>query len=271
MPPISRNAVITTARSFSPRVVWMSSMSTWVGTFRPLCPRSRTQRHVELAVQRVGDPQQRVDLRRPSAGLQPCDRRLRRVAQLRELLLREVARETLFAHLPGDPGEEPVVPFAYSDHAIQHIARRLFLETSDRLELLKRLPARVAVAHAAAWGRAEELPQKSPRSRRQRALLRRPTARMMPSSRRSWRTFRMSASPATGAALRMSAIVNSSLIEARMNCLIASVLVPRRPTALVFASNRSYAATRIPTMERSQCKMSCCSSCQPTVEAESAS
>ena len=46
----------------------------------------------ELAIERLGDAEQRVDPRRPSAALEPRDRGLRRAAELGELALRESHR-----------------------------------------------------------------------------------------------------------------------------------------------------------------------------------
>src|SRR4051794_15748493 len=61
----------------------------------------------ELAVESLGDPEQRVDPRWPAAALEPGDRRLRRAGQLRELALREAASVPLLGDLVGDLGEEP--------------------------------------------------------------------------------------------------------------------------------------------------------------------
>src|SRR6266545_3291293 len=95
----------------------MSSMSTCVVTACPLRLGSRPQRDLELAVERVGDAQERVDLRRTAAGFKPRDCGLRRVTELRQLLLGETARAPVLYHLIGDPREEPVA-LPYSDHAI---------------------------------------------------------------------------------------------------------------------------------------------------------
>src|SRR6266508_1233303 len=138
----------------------------------PLRLRPRAEVHLELAVERLGDPQERVDLRRPAARLEPRDRRLGRAAELRELFLRQAARHALLGDLLRDAGEEPAVvgsarepgaqPFEWvsphSGHAIERIARSLFSQTwLDRLELLERLAAGVAIADAPARRRAEEV------------------------------------------------------------------------------------------------------------------
>ena len=110
MPPSSRNAVSTTASSFSVRVVWMSSTSgrdRHFGSSSHLRPGPELDE--QLAVERLGDAEERVDPRRAAAALEARDRRLRRAAELRELLLRQAARRALLDHLLRDPREEPAL------------------------------------------------------------------------------------------------------------------------------------------------------------------
>src|SRR6266540_3731456 len=96
----------------------------------PLRLRPRAEVHLELAVERLGDPQERVDLRRPAA----------RRALLGDLL-RDAGEEPAVVGSAREPGAQPfewVSP--HSGHAIERIARSLFSQTwLDRLELLERL------------------------------------------------------------------------------------------------------------------------------------
>jgi hypothetical protein len=62
---------------------------------------------VQIAVERLGDAEQRVDARRPATALEPGDRRLRRVSELGELALRESPRAAPFGDTVGDLREEP--------------------------------------------------------------------------------------------------------------------------------------------------------------------
>src|SRR5207249_495578 len=108
-PAISRKTVITEASSFSIRVLFRSSMSTSFATSNPLCLRARAEPDLELAVECLRDPQERVDLRRAAARLEPGDRGLSRAAELGQVLLRQAAGRPLLRHLLGDPREEPAV------------------------------------------------------------------------------------------------------------------------------------------------------------------
>ncbi len=100
------------------------------GPFRS-CPRS--QLDDQLAVERLGDPEQRVDPRRPAARLEPRDRRLRRPGQLGQLLLGEAEGLPLIGDLLRDAREEPALvgvdvgePFAKPLESIRgHISRLL--------------------------------------------------------------------------------------------------------------------------------------------------
>ena len=62
---------------------------------------------MELAVEGLRDAKQRVDSRRPSPGLEPCNRRLRRPAEVRELRLGDPAGAPLGCDLVCHPREEP--------------------------------------------------------------------------------------------------------------------------------------------------------------------
>ena len=116
----------------------------------------------ELALERLGDPEQRVDPRRTAAALEPRDRRLRRAAELRELALREVLVEAASGDLVGDVREEPAA-VAGDDPLVQPLERPLVLRglgraaiaasiarllCSGEQPLLQRLD-RIADAHAA--------------------------------------------------------------------------------------------------------------------------
>ena len=67
------------------------------------------QLHGEVAVECFGETEQRVDARRPAAGLEAGDGALRCRAEPRELDLGEPEGEPAFRHLRGDRGEEPAV------------------------------------------------------------------------------------------------------------------------------------------------------------------
>src|SRR5690348_4785728 len=69
--------------------------------------RARMELDDELALERVGDLQERVDPRRAAAALEARDRRLRRADELCELALRHALRVPLRGDLLGDCGEEP--------------------------------------------------------------------------------------------------------------------------------------------------------------------
>src|SRR5215470_7325765 len=62
---------------------------------------------VQVAVERVGDVQQRVDPGRAAAALEPGDRGLRRADELGELALRETLLEAPRRDMLRDLGEEP--------------------------------------------------------------------------------------------------------------------------------------------------------------------
>src|SRR5262245_48019987 len=81
----------------------------FVGISRRTLRASRAQLDREVAVERLRDTEQRVDARRPTTGLEPCDRRLSRPGQLGELLLREPERLPLVGDLLGDLREEPAL------------------------------------------------------------------------------------------------------------------------------------------------------------------
>ena len=70
---------------------------------RDSCP----ELHVELTLERLRDAEQRVDPRRAPSTFEARDRRLRRVAQGREVGLREPELATPFGDLRRDGGEEP--------------------------------------------------------------------------------------------------------------------------------------------------------------------
>ena len=70
---------------------------------------ARHELDVQVALERVGDPEQRVDPGRAAAALEPRDGRLRRVDQLRELALREAESGAPLGHGLGDGGEEPAL------------------------------------------------------------------------------------------------------------------------------------------------------------------
>src|SRR5436190_770837 len=63
----------------------------------------------EVAVERRRDSEQRVDARRASSALEPRDRRLRRAAELGELLLREAHLRPARGDPLGDLREEPAL------------------------------------------------------------------------------------------------------------------------------------------------------------------
>ena len=99
----------------------------------PFRSRPRSQLDDQLAVERLGDAEQRVDPRRPAAGLEPRDRRLRRRGQFGQLLLGEPAGFPLLGDLLRDAREEPALvgvdvgePFAEAFESIRtHISRLL--------------------------------------------------------------------------------------------------------------------------------------------------
>jgi len=62
---------------------------------------------VQIAVERLGDAQERVDARRAPPALEAGDRRLRGPAQLGELALRHVHRDASLRDAVGDLSEEP--------------------------------------------------------------------------------------------------------------------------------------------------------------------
>lgn len=62
---------------------------------------------MQVAFERVGDPEQGVDPRRPAAALEPRDRRLRRPDALGELALGETSLDPTRGDCAGDRGEEP--------------------------------------------------------------------------------------------------------------------------------------------------------------------
>jgi hypothetical protein len=68
---------------------------------------SRPQLDDQFAIQGFRDPQQGVDSGWTPSGLETCDCRLRRAAQLGELGLGELSRSALLGHLRGNGGEEP--------------------------------------------------------------------------------------------------------------------------------------------------------------------
>ena len=78
-------------------------------SLRLLWLRSRPQLDDQLAVERLGDPQQRVDPRRAPSGLKPGDRGLSRPGQLGQLLLGETAGLALLRDLLRDTRKEPAL------------------------------------------------------------------------------------------------------------------------------------------------------------------
>jgi len=72
-----------------------------------MCSRPWSKLDEQLAVERFGDPEQRVDSRRPRASLQSRDRGLRRVGELCQLSLGEATRPALLGDCSGDRGVEP--------------------------------------------------------------------------------------------------------------------------------------------------------------------
>ena len=70
---------------------------------------ARAQLHGEVAVECLGETEQRVDARRPAAVLEAGDGALRCRAEPRELDLGEPEGKPAFRHLGGDRGEEPAV------------------------------------------------------------------------------------------------------------------------------------------------------------------
>src|SRR5438874_11783254 len=80
----------------------------------------------EIAVERLGNAQQRVDPRRAAASLEPGDRRLRRAAQRCQLTLRHVHLHAAFCNLVRDRREE-VAAIAGDDPLAQTVERALQL------------------------------------------------------------------------------------------------------------------------------------------------
>ena len=114
----------------------------------------RPQAHLEqqLGVERVGDPHQRVELRRPSAPLEAGDRGLGRAAQDRELLLRHAPPETVLGDHPADLHEPLLVVAA---ERLRALAQAL----AHALERLGREPPAIGVGWLAmrAWYRARAI------------------------------------------------------------------------------------------------------------------
>src|SRR5919204_3528970 len=91
----------------------------------------RTQLDGEVAVEGVGDSQQRVDPRRPSPTLEPGDRRLRRTDELRELPLREADLLPALGDVLRDRGEEPA-PVGGANPLLESLQSALFAATARR-------------------------------------------------------------------------------------------------------------------------------------------
>jgi hypothetical protein len=79
---------------------------------------------VQIAVQRLGDAQERVDARRSPPALEPGDRGLCRTAQLGEPALRHVHRDAPLADAVGYLCEEPAA-VAGGDALVQALERVL--------------------------------------------------------------------------------------------------------------------------------------------------
>ena len=62
---------------------------------------------VQIAVERLGDAEQRVDPRRPASPLEPCDRRLSGADQLGQLALGQSSGLPPLGDLVGHRSEEP--------------------------------------------------------------------------------------------------------------------------------------------------------------------
>lgn len=76
---------------------------------------------LEPAVEGSGHAKQGVDLGWAGPGLQPCDRRLGRAAELGELALGQPPRDPVLGDLRGDPGVERGV-LVVGAHEIDGIA-----------------------------------------------------------------------------------------------------------------------------------------------------
>src|SRR6187455_815727 len=92
-------------RSSSKRSMRSASVDIVLALLCDPCPKL----HAELALERLRDAEQRVDPRRTPATLEARDRRLRCVAQRRQLGLRQPELTTAVRDLRGNGGEEPAL------------------------------------------------------------------------------------------------------------------------------------------------------------------
>jgi hypothetical protein len=80
-----------------------------MGEHQPRGSLARTQFHHEIAIERLGDAQERVDARWAPAALEPCDRRLRRGDGVRQLGLGQAELTPALRHALRDLGKEPAI------------------------------------------------------------------------------------------------------------------------------------------------------------------